>query len=252
VAKIKYDDTGVDIGGGARPAPPEGIYEAIVTEAKVEPKKSDPTTSQLVVICEIQDEEEAYDGYRLWSYFPLPWKKTDPGAWKRAQFLNATTGSVKGTFDTDSIDDLFAFKVKTKNEMYNEVMRAKIETFIAIDPDEEEEDEEEVEEATPAAKKTRGAKKPAPVEDVLDEDEDEEEEPAPPKKGRGKAAAKPEPEPEEEDGEEIPPYEEWSLADLKSEVEDRELDAGAIPKSAPRAKAHLIKLLEADDEEADD
>ena len=235
MAKLKYDDTGVDFGGDGRPAPPEGIYEAVVVEMKVDKNKAG-TNDQLVVISEVVNDD-AHEGYRLWSYFPLPWSKNDAGAWKRAQFLNAVTGSVKGTIDTDRVDDLFSFKVKTKNEMWDEKLRAKIDTFIPMDIDEPE--DEEPEEDDPLA----------------EEEEVEEEAPKSRKPSRGKGAkAKPEPEPEpepedEEDGDEVPPYPEWTLTELRDEAKDRDLDLGAVPKSAARAKSHIIALLEADDEE---
>jgi hypothetical protein len=51
---------------------------------------------------------------------------------------------------------------------------------------------------------------------------------------------------EEDDGEEgddeVPPYSEWSTADLKAEVENRGLDATG-------KKSALVAALEADDEE---
>lgn len=235
--KLKYDDTGVDFGGDGRPAPPEGIYQAVVTELKVEKNKAG-TNDQLVVISEII-EDEAHEGYKLWSYFPLPWKKSDAGAWKRAQFLNAVTGSVKGTLDTDRVDDLYAFQVKTRNEPYDGKLRAKIDTFIPLEDDAEPEEPEEngddplEEEAEEEAPKSRSRRAPG-----------------------GKKAKEPEPEPEPEedegDGDDVPPYDEWTLTELRDEAKDRELDLGAVPKSATRAKAHIIKLLEADDEEAGD
>jgi hypothetical protein len=237
VAKLKYDDTGVDFGGDGRPAPPEGIYEALVVEMKVEKNKAG-TNDQLVVIAEIVGDE-AHEGYRLWSYFPLPWKKTDAGAWKRAQFLNAVTGSVKGTIDTERVDELFSFKVKTKNEMWDEKLRAKIDTFIPMEDEEPVEDEEPEED------------------DPLAEEDEEVEEEAPksrkPSRGRGKRTPEPEPEPEpedDEDGDEVPPYPEWTLTELRDEAKDRDLDLGAVPKSAAKAKQHIIALLESDDEEA--
>lgn len=247
--KLKYDDTGVDFGGDGRPAPPEGIYEAIVAEMKVEKNKAG-TNDQLVVIAEIVNDD-AHEGYRLWSYFPLPWKKTDAGAWKRAQFLNAVTGSVKGQIDTDRPEELFAFKVKTKNELWDEKMRAKVDTFIPMDDEEPDTDEPEPDEVD--------------EDDPLAEEEEDEVEEAPVAKGkaakkgatrgkgaRTKPAPEPEPEPEEEDdedGDEVPPYPEWTLTELRDEAKDRELDLGAVPKSAARAKAHIIALLEGDDEE---
>jgi len=233
VAKLKYDDTGVDFGGDGRPAPPEGIYEAVVVELKVEKNKAG-TNDQLVAIAEIVGDD-AHEGYRLWSYFPLPWKKTDAGAWKRAQFLNAVTGSVKGTIDTDRPEDLFAFKVKTKNEMWDEKLRAKVDTFIPL-----EDEEPEAEDDEPAE------------DDPLDEEPEEAPKARKPSRGKGKRAPEPEPEPEpeEEDGDEVPPYSEWTLAELRDEAKDRDLDLGAVPKSAARAKSHIFALLEADDEEA--
>jgi hypothetical protein len=54
---------------------------------------------------------------------------------------------------------------------------------------------------------------------------------------------------DEEDDDEVddPGYEEWSIADLKAEIEDRNKKAGDSPMSVTGVKADLAKRLREDD-----
>jgi len=101
----------------------------------------DGKARRLVVVTELRGEHK---GFRLWSYFPLPFDKKSPSAWKQAQFLNAVLGKEKGSIDPDRPGDLQEFKIQLGHRAWDGEMRGDLKTFIPLSDDDE--DDEDVEE----------------------------------------------------------------------------------------------------------
>jgi len=266
MAKIKADLTGADRG---RVCPPDGVYMAEVVEM-LDDKPSNGKDPRLVIRSQIINaDDERYNGYPLWSYFPYDkgtktWSKESPSAWKVVQMLLALYGTDKVTIDTDNPPEE-PFQFKGKVEDWKGENRLKLDTWLpASDEDEDElEDEDEDDEPEDEASDEADDEDEDDDQDEEDEEEDEEPEPAPAKSRRStKAAAAPatkraskkapEPEPEEEDEDEsIPDYPDWTTQELEDEVKVRKLQL-TLPRADKAKRKAMIDALNEDDAAAED
>src|SRR6188508_2786904 len=123
---------GVD--SSAAELPPPGVYRARVQ--KMTDETPDGKARRLVVIVELTDP--THQGFRLWSYFALPFDKKSPSAWKQAQFLLAATGKKKGSIDPDRPGALEEFKIQLGHRPYDGEMRGDLKSFIPLSDDDDE------------------------------------------------------------------------------------------------------------------
>lgn len=235
MAKIKFDVSSEEFGSAKELAaqPKPGVYRAKVHEInsgyskKKDGSGVDKNRPRLEVIYEITEkgamspDGENATGARIWDYVSF----SDAAAWKLASFLEAfgvaTKKKRKGTLDTDQIvGKECKVRVRAGKNQDGEYRGEIAGTFPLPEDDEEEEDElpedEEAEEDDDD------------VEESDDDDDDDDDDVD-----------------EEEDEEEEDDYNEWSLAELKEECEERGL-------SSKGKKGALIKRLEEDDEAEDD
>jgi len=226
LTKIKADVSGSDpdkaLSVGNRKSPRPGMYVAEIDTCKYREEKNDLEVTYKITQAD-KEKNEQFIGSRLWSYVMLEghasWEQTQ---WKLDQLLQAvglaTKKKRKVNFDTDELEgeEVVIIVVSDTNKegeyrgAVGGVMMYDEETFAQdVEDDDDEEDE--------------------PEPDAYSDDDDDEDEA-----------------PDVEDEDEVP-YDEWSLADLKAELEARELDA-------VKGKAKIIAALEADDEseEGDD
>ena len=279
---VKFDVSGSDpkaafAGGGKQPTP--GVYTVKLKEVKPGFRKGengqpDKAAPRLEVVAEIQDKK--FKGSLLYDYISF----SEASQWKMDQFLQvlglASTSKRKGSFDTTKVANK-KLKVRVVGDTYNGEYRGKLGSYLpddeaedgeADEPDEDEEADEEQDEEQDLD--SLGEQADADNETAIDiltgmaeeagldpddygtwaelatalgeaegeeepEDEDEPEE--------DESEDEDESDEEESDEEdEVPPYSEWSLPDLKAEIENRGLDATG-------KKSALVAALEADDEE---
>jgi hypothetical protein len=282
MAKLKANLEGVDP-GTERPCPPDGIYEAMVVEM-IDDKPANGKDPRLVIISEIVNaDDERYNGYRLWSYFPYDkgtktWSKESPMAWKVVQMLIALYGTAKVTLDTDNPPEE-PFQFKGKVEQYNNQDRLKLDTWLPLDADtdEPEEDDEELEDDDELDAVAEDEDEEEDEANDEDEEEDEEPEPAPAKSRRstkakaaapaaktrrGAKVAEPEPEEDEEEadedeatdeaeGDDVPDYPDWTTQELEDEIKVRKLQV-TLPKNERAKRKAMIDALNEDDAAAED
>lgn len=277
---VKFDVSGSDpkaaFAGGGKQATP-GVYTVKLKEVKPGFRKGDngqpdKSAPRLEVLAEIQDKK--FKGSLLYDYISF----SEASQWKMDQFLQvlglASTSKRKGSFDTAKVTNK-KVKVRVVGDTYNGEYRAKLGSYLPddeVDDDGEETEDEEGEEEEPAAEdddspdlEALGESADADDEEAIDtltglasergldpddyetwadlataigetdepeEEESEDDEEEEPEEDEG----------EEEEADDVPPYSEWSTADLKAEVENRGLDATG-------KKSALVAALEADDEE---
>jgi hypothetical protein len=268
MAKLKVNLTGVDSG---RVCPPDGLYEAVVV-AMEDDKPTNGKDPRLVIRSEIINaDDERYNGYPLWSYFPYDkgtktWSKESPSAWKVVQMLLALYGTEKVTIDTDNPPEE-PFRFKGKVEEYKGENRLKLDTWLPVEEmDEPDEDEDEPEDEVDVEDEDDEDEDDDEASDEADEDEEEDEEPEPvPAKSRRtkaaaaaapaaktrKAKAAPEPEPEEEEDDEVPDYPEWTTDELEGEIKVRKLQL-TLPRADKAKRKAMIDALNEDDAAAED
>ena len=271
MAKLKVNLTGVDSG---RVCPPDGLYEAMVVEM-TDDKPTNGKDPRLVIRSEIINaDDERYNGYPLWSYFPYDkgtktWSKESPSAWKVVQMLLALYGTEKVTIDTDNPPEE-PFRFKGKVEEYKGENRLKLDTWLPVEeemePDEDDEPDDEVAEDVEDEDDEDEDDEDDDDQEDEDEEEDEEPEPAPAKSRRTKAAAaapaktttrrkakEPEPEPEadEDEEEDVPAYPEWSTQELEDEIKVRKLQL-TLPRAEKAKRKAMIDALDEDDAAAED
>lgn len=242
--------------GGAREAPKQGLYAAKVLSIDwEEPNNKDPRFHVIFEL--VKTKDPLVGGYQIHTYLK---PDAEASQWKWHQFLMAI-GAIsekggKGTLNTDRPQDLPTVLLRTKNEEYEGVMRAKESGILVhkppeggtVDDDDEEEDDEDLEEDEEVdlsemspdelrayAKendidlpkgKVAKSKLIKLIEEGLEEDEDEDEDE--------------EDEEDEDDEEEAEDYSEWSLPELKKELKSRSLST-----AGPKTK--LIARLEESD-----
>lgn len=194
--KVKYNAEASN-----RPQVPPGVYKARIEEINEHTSKAGNETLQ--VITKLMSGKAK--GATIYTYIGL----TEASQWRFDQLVDATGVTAKKGRDVDT-DKLVGklVMVKTGEEPFEGEMTPRINRFNPIDDEGEADDEDDADEED-------------------DEDEDEGED-------------------EDEDGdEEEDDYNDWSVDDLKAELEEREL-------STTGRKAALVKRLEDNDEEGDD
>jgi hypothetical protein len=225
MTKVQFDVSESDpveaqkaTGGFESPRP--GRYHGEVLEVTAKGSGGDPKKPMLEVVFQLiaadKDDNQRFvdQNSRLWGYYLLPGHPSYQGfsVLKTDQFLQAAgLASVrkrKGTFDTDDIEGaIIGINVRAGKNLDGDY-RGEIGSVFAVDEGEAlvsgEEDDEDL----------RGL-------DVVPDEPGDDSEP--------------------ESDEEVPPYEEWSLAELKEEAEAREL-------ATTGNKARIIARLEEDDE----
>lgn len=282
MVKLKYDVSQSDAAkaaGGDFEQPKPGVYKAKVVSIKTTHPKNqktgqpDESRQMLEVIYEITDKK--FKGSRLWDYIVDFDDPESSSNWKFDQFLQAFSVASKkkrkGTFDTDDIIGE-PCKIRVKAGSYNGAYSADLGAVILWDPDEDdddddiEEDDEELEDEDDLDEEEEDDEDEEDEEDEEGEDEDEESEylteeglmeltlaevkaiatddfeidPLP--KGKSKIVAAILEAQGDFDDEDSEDYGDWSVSDLKSELDDREL-------STKGKKADLVKRLKDDDAE---
>lgn len=276
---IKFDVSGSDpkaafAGGGKQPTP--GVYTVKLKDVKPGFRKGDngqpdKTAPRLEVIAEIQDKK--FKGSLLYDYISF----SEASQWKMDQFLQvlglASTSKRKGSFDTAKVVNK-KLKVRVVGDTYNGEYRGKLGSYLPdddeegeVEEDEEAEEESEDEESEEDDLEALGEAADNEDEDAVarltelaseaeldpddydtwvelsqalgEADPPEEEEEAEDESEEEESEDEEESEEEEDD---VPPYSEWSLADLRGELENRGLDTTG-------KKGELVVRLEADDEE---
>jgi hypothetical protein len=263
MAKIKPRKAMKTVEGGAteRACPPGGIiYEAKVVEllhetrAVLDAANKPNVKPRLVIIAEIvraEDsaaDDEQYNGYRLWGYFPYDegtstWSPENPSAWKVKQMLDALYDGVPDEIDTDKPSEANEFKFKGRVEPYKGKDRLKIDMWLPLEADVDEPVEDEEPDEEPAPKKTTAKKAPAKakVEEPEEDEPEDEEESNEEEESSGDDG---------EEDEELPDYPEWSMEELEEEIEARQLQL-SLPKGEGAKKRKIIEALKKDDEEAE-
>lgn len=233
MTKVRWDVTESDAEEAAKvrsfDSPKPGMYLLVITECEASGSGGDPDKPMLRVVLEIEDADkksnEQFIGGNMW-YYPLlpghpsydgfPMQKTD-------QFLQAagvaTKRKRKGSLDTDDVVGVELVGQVRAGKNQDGDYRGEIANVLAYDEDEW------------AARKDETTSDDDDDEEAYDEpdmpdDEDEEGE---------------DEETEDDEDEEVTDYTKWSVADLKAELEERELDI-------PKGKAKMVTALEDDDE----
>jgi hypothetical protein len=187
-----------------------------------------------------KSKNEKYVGSRVWSYVMLPGHPSyDRTVWKLDQLLLATglatTKKRKGSFDPDEmVGEEVVVNIRPDKNLNDEyrgqigaVMAYDEETFGQEADDDGDEDEEDLDEEIEEEEEEEEEVEEDEEDDEEDEDEEDEED-------------------EEEAGDdEAENYSEWSIADLRAELQERDLNSrGPKPK--------LIERLEEDDGSGDE
>ena len=228
MTKLRFDVSASDperavAGAGLSPQP--GMYHATIAEinerdGRGDDGKPDPDRPMLEVVYKMvkadKKKNDKFKGSQVWSYLMLPGHPSyDATVWKIDQFLQAlgvaTKRKRKGTFDPAQHvgDDVTVVIRAGKNQ--NDEYRGEIAQVLPYDEDtfgqaDDDDDEEEIDTDEIEVEET---------EDDVDEEEEEED------------------------------YSEWSLADLKAEIEARGLDA-------VKGKAKMVAVLEESDAEEEE
>lgn len=230
MTKLKFDVSASDADkavAGAGMSPQPGMYHAKIAEinerdGRGDDGRPDPDRPMLEVVYQIvkadKKANDKFKGSRVWSYLMLPGHPSyEQTVWKIDQFLQAVgvanKRKRKGTFDPEEhVDGDVTIVVragKNQNDEYRgeiaQVLQYDAETFGQSDSDDDDDEEVEVDDDD--------------IEETEDEDVDE----------------------DADDEEEDADYSDWSLADLRAELESRGLDA-------VKGKAKMVAALEADDE----
>ena len=283
MAKIKYDVSKAEPGGtGLQPQP--GIYlgkVSKVTDRRDQAGKND--LEVIIDVTKAMDKpNKKFVGARLWTYpnfgEAADWKMREftdamglkpKGIMDTDRLVGKTVGMV---IVADSYQD--QYKGRIGKLLHPDALEEDEPDDVDEDEDEDEDTEDEVDYSSMSLRDLRAAAEDEDIdhkglskkdliaalegddedEDEDDEDEDEEDEPEPPAKKKGKAK-KAEPEPEEDDedededddedeDEDEEDYDEWSISELKEELESRGL------KTVGK-KTSLIARLEKDDQSSD-
>lgn len=235
MAKIKYDVSNVEVREANYAQPKPGIYNVKIVEAN--PRLTDGK-NDIEVIAEVTDKGE-FQGARLWSYVNFG----EASAWKLAEFSLALGLPRKGEIDTDKLVGKKC-QVKVNASTYEGEYRARLQRWLVASDsvdgsdggdsedegfddwsDQDLKDELESRDLKVLGRFTRDKAIALLQENVEGDDEEEE----------------PEADDESAEGED---YSDWSLEDLKGEVESRGI-GGNI--SGRKTKEKLIGALEADD-----
>jgi hypothetical protein len=271
--RVKYDVKGVQT-GAPKPIPP-GMYNAKITQADVTKPDNKDERIELVLECQTKDE---FNGHKLFEYINL---ESEVARWKLREFLEAV-GVVQdgkkesGTFDTDKmIGKIIGVKtvITPADEKRGYPEKARAQRMFALENGATAEEPEELDEPEPSvAADDEGdydlenmsrselkqvikdeeldikVKKSMSdddirklVEDQLYEEEDEEESE---EESEDEEAEEPEASEEEGDEEGADDYDDWSLDDLRTELEQRSL-------STKGGKKTMIAKLRKDDAEED-
>lgn len=276
MAKFNFDVQGVDHKKAARnfESPKPGMYRAKVAEmnpgfSKDNAGKPDPSRPKIEVVFHLQDKE--YDQTPMW--YHLTFGEGYPKV-KFDQFLQAvgvnTTKKAKGSLDTDSfIGKIVNVRVRAGATEAGEYRGEVAGVFAAPqdeeDLDEDEADEDDLDEEDEDLAEEGDEDEPEDEDDGLDALSIKEIRALAKEKGldstgvkaavieRIRGAASEEEEEEESDEDEAEDeddgYDELSVAELKQEFKDRELDLPTVRGPVAKQKVALIAALRANDEE---
>lgn len=226
MTKVQYDvtesdpETAAQLSSGFE-SPRPGNYHGEILEMNVKGSGGDPNKPMLEVIYELtaadkpDNQRFVENKSRLWAYYLLPGHPSYAGfvVQKTDQFLLAagiaTAKRRKGNFDTSDAEGVEVGIVVRAGKNLDGDYRGEVGSVFPVEEGE------------------TFARRDEEDEDLKGLDDNEESEPE-----------SAEPEADEDD---VPPYEDWSLKELKEECEAREL-------SAAGAKAALVARLEKDDE----
>lgn len=216
MAKVTYDNTGVESGGGGGDEQPKpGVYVAEIVKAEVRETKSDGSPANDVHVTLNLGANYAW----VHSYIGLD----EASDWKLAEFTRALGLKEKGAFDTDKLKGKVV-RTKINADSYENEYRGKPGRFMKA---------ESTDKVLPPIEKDESAD-PAETPDAEpDADPDAE------------AATETGFVPTREDDDNK--YDEWSDEDLEGEAEDRGL---TIPGGRGAKKTKLLTALRADDEAA--
>lgn len=214
MAKVKYNVKGVQ--RGEFPVVEPGLYQAKIV--KVEEGESKSGNGHMIIPTFEILRHKTHKGAKLRTWILT---EHEASAFKLAEFIDALGLPEKGGFDTD---DILGQRVviKVDADEYQGKPSARVGTIYAAD------ENSNGNGASSKAKKVE--EEPEEEEEEDDPEEEEEEEPD---------------DDEEDDEEEEEGYDEWSVAELKSEIRARRLE---LPKKAK--KTDLVAVLEEDDEES--
>lgn len=269
MTKIAYDVTNVESSTGEQPKP--GIYPATIASARQRDQKSDGSPAN--------DIEIGFDlgpeYVRRFTYIQLD----EASLWKMKELINALGLKGKGNLDLTKIVGK-KVRVKINADSYDGEYKGKVGTILKAkagkdeeeseeEPEteepEEDEDEDEVDldeldrkelkafisENDLDIKVTKGMSEDdirAKITEALSEDDEEEEEDEDDEEDdddseEGEEESEEEDEEEDEEGDD---YDTWTLAQLKSELKQRELTKKV---KSPVTKDKAIKALRKDDNE---
>jgi hypothetical protein len=250
LATIKYDNTGVETGGGGTGVPtPVGVRQGEIVS--VDDRRDEGKNDLRVIVNFGEDWDWVY------SYVNFG----DASRWKFAEFTDALGMKTKGQFDPAKLAGK-AISAKITHEMYEGEPRARVRRWLKPGDVEEEEDAEteepeaeavetdgetnydewELEELVVEIKEREldlpsGRKTIAKLSTVLYDDD------AAKENGDGG---------DDEEPEVTDDYDEWPLNELTDEANERGLDLPDLVKgrgAAAKNKAALIELLREDDKE---
>ena len=254
---IRYDVSGVEGGGGEQPQP--GTYNAEITEVEHRTERADGTKidgkGDLHVVLDVGS-----DYARLHTYVGL----YDATAWKLREFIDALDMSEKGSINTTKLVGQ-KLRVLIAKDEYEGAYKARVKTFLKAKSDEDE-DEEDVDEEDEAEEEDEDEEDEeeddAEEEDEEEDDEEEDDDPLADLDRAGLKAYIKENDLEvkvlksmsdddirdkireaADDGDD---YDDWSLAELKEQFEQRDLK---LKKGIKATKAAIIEALRADDNE---
>jgi hypothetical protein len=124
MAKIKYDNKGIDRGGGNYEQPQPGLYEVEIKEANLRDTNG---KNDIEVVLEITKNNSGFVGSRLWSYCTL-----GENRWRFAELCDALGLPEKGELDTSKLVGK-KLKVKVNADSYNNEYRARVGRFVPLD-----------------------------------------------------------------------------------------------------------------------
>jgi hypothetical protein len=211
VRKVGYDPNTVESGGNFVHHPAPALVRVKCTEADLDFTSStgnDGVHLQFKIVGS-KPPKKGQEWSTLHHYLTF----TDAAQWREVEMMEALLGKrVKSYKDTDLVGKICLAKLRPED--YEGETQAKIARLLALDEDEDEDDDLDDDDSEPDDDD----------DDTADEDEDE-----------------------DEDEEELPDdYNEWSLPQLRAELEARELE------TTGRKKALLDRLEEHDAADADD
>jgi len=220
---VKFDVSGSDPEAATRDFEPPvpGVYKMKVQSIKVaKPPNKDRRIELVLEVTGATGDKKKYNGGRVWDYINL---ESEAAAWKLDQFLQAfglaTKSKRKGQFNPDNLlGELVTVRVASDTNQ-NGDYRPRVGALIQFDEDADEEGDDSEDEGEDEE----------PEEDDADDSEEAEDEDG-------------DFEEEEGESEEDLDYDAMSIAELKEELESRDL-------STKGSRGALVKRLQKNDQD---